>query len=88
MIFYVPLGIILFLLRTVLIILLFILGNILSDTLLVQKFLNKLACLSLGIFVTVENPEIKENVDVYISNSVSIFDHLAVQNATGSVTVS
>ncbi|CAH0546455.1 unnamed protein product [Brassicogethes aeneus] len=84
--FYAPFGVILFILRIILLIGLLICGSILSETQLIQKFLNKIACLSLGIIVQVENPEAKENVNVYISNSVSLFDHLALQAATGSLT--
>lgn len=64
-----------------------LIGCSLSDSRIIQNIVNKVACLTLGITVTVENPDKKENVEVYISNNVSIFDHLAVHTATGSVSV-
>lgn len=87
-IFYLPVGLILILLRCCLLLFLFLICQFLPDTPRVQKFVNKLACLGLGIFVHVENPKVKEKVHVYISNSVSVFDQVAVCNATGSVSPS
>lgn len=85
---YLPVGIILFILRTVIALIVVLIGCTLSDTQIIHKLVNKIACLTLGITVTVENPERKENVEVYVSNNLSIFDHLAVHTATGSVSVS
>ncbi|XP_044270985.1 lipid droplet-regulating VLDL assembly factor AUP1-like [Tribolium madens] len=85
LVLYLPVGIILFILRTILALSVVLIGCCLSDTRIIHKLVNKFACLTLGITVTVENPDKKENVEVYISNNVSIFDHLAVHTATGSV---
>lgn len=87
-ILFLPFGLLLFLLRSILILSLFILGYVVSDTGVTQKIFNKIATLAFGISVSIENPKKKENVDVYISNSLSIFDHLAVNVATGAVAVS
>lgn len=87
-ILYLPFGLLLFLLRTVVLLILFLLANVLPESTVSYKLLNKIACLALGISVSVENPKTKENVDVYISNNLTIFDHLAVCNATGAVSVS
>lgn len=35
-----------------------------------------------------DKTKIDENVEAYVSNSVSIFDHLAVSSAVGCVSVS
>ena len=85
---YLPVGLVLFILRTILALSVILIGCSLSDTRIIQNVVNKVACLTLGITVTVENPEKKENVEVYVSNNLSIFDHLAVHTATGSVSVS
>lgn len=87
-ILFLPFGLVFFVLRTILILSLFILGYIVSDTGITQKIFNKIATLAFGISVSIENPKKKENVDVYVSNSVSIFDQLAVTVATGAVSVS
>lgn len=89
LILYLPFGLLLFLLRGIILLVLLVLGNLgLPESTASYKLLNKIACLALGISVNVENLKAKENVDVYISNNVSKFDHLAVCNATGSVSVS
>ncbi|EFA08762.1 lipid droplet-regulating VLDL assembly factor AUP1 [Tribolium castaneum] len=85
LVLYLPVGIVLFILRTILALSVVLIGCSLSDTRIIHKLVNKIACLTLGITVTVENPDKKENVEVYISNNLSIFDHLAVHTATGSV---
>ncbi|RZC32484.1 ancient ubiquitous protein 1-like, partial [Asbolus verrucosus] len=85
LVLYLPIGLVLFILRTILVLGVVLIGCSLSDTSVIHKFVNKIACLALGITVAVENPDKKENVEVYISNSLSIFDHLAVHTATGSV---
>ncbi|KAJ8955973.1 hypothetical protein NQ318_006244 [Aromia moschata] len=85
LILYCPIGLILFIVRTVLIFGLFLLGHVVSDTPVTQKIVNKISTLAFGIFVSIENPKIKENVDVYVSNSLSVFDHLAVANVTGAI---
>ncbi|CAG9861905.1 unnamed protein product [Phyllotreta striolata] len=87
-ILYCPIGLILILLRSILLLGLFILGQVLPDTPAPQKFINKIACLSLGISIHIENPKSKENVNVYVSNSLSIFDQIAVCSATGAVSPS
>uniref|UniRef100_V5GFZ1 Lipid droplet-regulating VLDL assembly factor AUP1 n=1 Tax=Anoplophora glabripennis TaxID=217634 RepID=V5GFZ1_ANOGL len=84
-ILFLPFGLVFFLLRIILILSLFILGYVVSDTGASQKILNKIATLAFGISVSIENPKKKENVDMYVSNSMSIFDHLAVNVATGAV---
>lgn len=53
-----------------------------------QKLFNKIACIGLGISVSLEDSKIDENVEAYVSNNVSLFDHLAVSYAIGSVSVS
>jgi ancient ubiquitous protein 1 len=88
LVLYLPVGIVLFILRTILALSVVLIGCSLSDTRIIHKLVNKIACLALGITVTVENPDEKENVEVYISNNLSILDHLAVHTATGSVSVS
>jgi ancient ubiquitous protein 1 len=85
LVLYLPVGIVLFILRTILALSVVLIGCSLSDTRIIHKLVNKIACLALGITVTVENPDEKENVEVYISNNLSILDHLAVHTATGSV---
>ncbi|XP_056633168.1 lipid droplet-regulating VLDL assembly factor AUP1-like [Diorhabda sublineata] len=87
-IFYLPLGLILIVLRCCLLLFLFLICQFLPDTPRIQKFVNKLACLGLGISVHVENLKVKEKVHVYISNSVSVFDQVAVCKATGAVSPS
>ncbi|CAH1115374.1 unnamed protein product [Psylliodes chrysocephalus] len=87
-ILYLPIGLILILLRSVLLLGLFILGQVLPDTSVSQKLINKIACLGLGISIHIENPKSKENVNVYVSNSLSIFDQIAVCSATGAVSPS
>lgn len=87
-ILYLPVGLILLTLRAIIAFGLISLSFILSDAPVSNKIINKLACLSMGISVTVENPSKKENVDVYVSNSLSIFDCLALHAATGAVTPS
>ncbi|XP_045462015.1 lipid droplet-regulating VLDL assembly factor AUP1-like [Harmonia axyridis] len=85
LLFYLPLGLILYLLRSVLTILVLLLGCILPDAPFSRNIINRITCLSFGITVTVENIEKRENVDVYISNSLSLFDGLAVHQATKSI---
>ncbi|KAL3276256.1 hypothetical protein HHI36_020971 [Cryptolaemus montrouzieri] len=82
---YLPLGIILFCLRCVLALSVFLLGYALPDVPFARKVINKFTCLSLGISVCIENIERKENVDLYISNSLSCLDSLAVNLATNAI---
>ncbi|KAK9877829.1 hypothetical protein WA026_020062 [Henosepilachna vigintioctopunctata] len=82
---YLPIGITLFILRSILAISVFLLGFVLPDVPLIRKIINKSTCLSLGITVGVENIEKKEAVSVYISNCLSLFDSLAVNFVTGAV---
>lgn len=88
LLFYLPLGLIFYLLRIVLAIIVFLLGCVLPDAPFSRNIINKITCLSLGISVTVENIEKRENVDVYISNSLSLFDGLAIHQATKALSVS
>lgn len=44
-------------------------------------------CYVLGISVNVKNPKQREDVEVYVSNCLSHFDHLAVHTATRAVMV-
>lgn len=80
-------GIILIALRTVLGLLIFIIGHILPDAQIIRNILSKLLCFTFGIIVYVVNQEKKEDVEAFISNQISIFDHLVVHTATNSVTV-
>lgn len=61
--------------------------QILPSTPPAQTFLNNLACVCFGITVSVENQRKKENVEVFVSNSLSIFDHVAVSKAVGPILV-
>lgn len=84
---YLPLGIVLTVLRTLLGILIFIVGHILPDAHIIRNVLSRLLCFTFGVVVTVENPDKREDVEAFISNQISIFDHLVVHSATDSVTV-
>ncbi|KAG5887829.1 hypothetical protein JTB14_022687 [Gonioctena quinquepunctata] len=75
---YSPIGLVICVLRAILLLGLFLLGQVLPDTPASQKCIDKIACLALGISVSIENPKKKDDVDIYISNSMSIFDQLAV----------
>ncbi|KAF2883254.1 hypothetical protein ILUMI_22924 [Ignelater luminosus] len=83
---YLPLGIILLLLRVIVGIQVLVFGYILPDVPVVQKLLSKLLCATLGITIDVENLDKQENVQVYVSNYVTPFDQLVVHLQTGSVT--
>lgn len=87
-ILYAPLGICLFILRSIILSLLFIILHILPESPSLQKFCNKIACIGLGISVSLDNTKIDENVEAYVSNNVSLFDHLAVSQAVRSFSVS
>lgn len=84
-ILYAPIGLLFLILRSILMLVFFILGQILPSTPPAQAFLNNLACICFGITVSVENPRKKENVEVFVSNSLSIFDHVAVSKAVGPI---
>nr|CAH7732974.1 unnamed protein product [Callosobruchus chinensis] len=58
---------------------------VIPETVPFRKFINKITCMALGIAVTVENPKAKENVGVFVSNNLSVFDHVAVQKVTNAV---
>lgn len=64
-----------------------ILGFVLPNTEVFQHILFKLMCYVLGISVNIKNPKQREDVEVYVSNCLSHFDHLAVHAATGAVMV-
>ncbi|XP_044754309.1 lipid droplet-regulating VLDL assembly factor AUP1-like [Coccinella septempunctata] len=85
LLFYLPLGLILYLLRCLLATVVFLLGYLLPDTPFSRNIINKITCLSLGITVTVENIEKRENVEVYIGNSLSLLDGLVVHQATKAI---
>lgn len=82
-----PFGVILVALRIVLGLLIFIIGHILPDVQIVRNILSKLLCFTFGIIVNVANQGKKEDVEAFVSNQISIFDHLVVHSATNSVTV-
>ncbi|KAF5269958.1 hypothetical protein FQR65_LT05757 [Abscondita terminalis] len=82
---YLPFGIILLLLRVILGVQVFVFGFLLPDVPAIQKILCKLLCTTLGINTYVENLDKKENVNVYISNYVSPFDHLVIHSVADSV---
>ncbi|ENN75747.1 lipid droplet-regulating VLDL assembly factor AUP1 [Dendroctonus ponderosae] len=82
---YLPVGLLLLLLRCMLVFIFFILGQILPNTPPIHSFLSNFACLCFGIIVSVENRKTKENVEVFVSNSLSIFDHVAISKAIGTV---
>lgn len=84
---YLPFGVILVTLRVVLGLLIFIIGHILPDVQIIRNILSKLLCFTFGIIVSVTNREKKEDVEAFVSNQISIFDHLVVHTATNSVTV-
>lgn len=69
------------------ILLVLVLGYILPNTEVLQHILYKLTCCVLGITVNVKNPKQREEVEVYVSNCVSNFDHLAVHGVTRAVMV-
>ncbi|CAH1998004.1 unnamed protein product [Acanthoscelides obtectus] len=82
---YIPLGVIILLLRIIVLLCAMLLGYILPETVPCRKFINKITCMALGIAVTIENPKAKENVGVFVSNNLSVFDHVAVQSVTDAV---
>nr|CAI5849178.1 unnamed protein product [Callosobruchus analis] len=82
---YIPLGIIILLLRIIVLFCAMLLSYVIPETVPFRKFINKITCMALGIAVTVENPKAKENVGVFVSNNLSVFDHVAVQNVTNAV---
>lgn len=84
---YLPFGLILIALRTILGILIFIIGHLLPDAQIIRNVLSKLLCFTFGIIINVVNREKKEDVEAYVSNQITIFDHLVVHSATNSVTV-
>lgn len=84
---YLPFGIILCIVRLLIALVVVILGHILPNTDVFQHLLFKLTCYVLGVTVNIKNPKQKEDVEVYVSNCLSHFDHLAVYAATGAVTV-
>ncbi|XP_017774099.1 PREDICTED: ancient ubiquitous protein 1-like [Nicrophorus vespilloides] len=81
---YLPFGIILFLFRLIVFLPVFLFCSILPNTNLVQGLLLKLVCFCLGIAINIENNEKKEDVDAYISNNISILDHIVMKILTGS----
>lgn len=83
-----PFGICIILIRTILLCFLYIIHHIFPEYPGFQKLCNKIACIGLGISVIWDKTKIDENVEAYVSNSISIFDHLVVSNAAGSVSVS
>lgn len=85
---FLPFGVVLVALRTVIGILIFIIGHVLPDVQVVRNVLSKLLCFTFGIIVNVVNHEKRDEVEAYVSNQISIFDHLVVHSATNSVTVS
>ncbi|XP_066251167.1 lipid droplet-regulating VLDL assembly factor AUP1-like [Euwallacea similis] len=84
-IIYFPVGLIILALRCLLAIVFMFLGQVLPSTPPVQTFLNNLACICFGITVSVENKKKKENVEVFVSNSLSLFDHVAITKAVGNL---
>lgn len=82
---YLPIGIILSVLRAILAINLFWLGIFLPDSPVAQKVVNKILCLSLGLSINVQDIGKKEDVELYVSNNVSLFDNLVIHLVTGSV---
>ncbi|KAL1491482.1 hypothetical protein ABEB36_012073 [Hypothenemus hampei] len=82
---YFPLGVVFFLFRGTFALALVILAQVLPNSPPVNSFLNNLACLCFGITVSVENQKRKENVEVFVSNSLSLFDHIAVSKAIGTI---
>ncbi|KAF5279756.1 hypothetical protein FQA39_LY05446 [Lamprigera yunnana] len=82
---YLPFGLILLLLRTIVGIQVFVFGFLLPDVPVIQRILCKLLRATLGIRTYVENAESKENCIVYVSNYVSPFDHLVIHSVTGAV---
>lgn len=84
---YAPFGLIIFTLRVFISLIVLILGYVLPSAEIFHKILFKLTCLALGITINVKNPDKKEDVEVYVSNCLSHFDHLAVHGVTGAVMV-
>lgn len=84
---YLPFGVILFIIRLLVALIVLLLGYILPNTEVFQHVLYKLTCFVLGITVNLKNPKQREDVEVYVSNCLSHFDHLAVHSATGCVMV-
>lgn len=85
---YLPFGGVLLILRVLLGLALIILASVLSDTPITNKIVNTIACFCLGINVIPEDVKKKEHVSVYISNSTSVFDQLAIFSLTDAVSVS
>lgn len=73
--------------RTALGLLLILSGYVLPDLKVLNVVFHKLICFTLGISISVENLERKEDVDAYISNQVSVLDHLVLNSVTGCLTV-
>lgn len=84
---YLPFGFALFILRLIVALLVLLLGSVLPNSEVAHNILFKLICLSLGITIHIRNADKKEDVEVYVSNCLSNFDHLAVHAATGAVMV-
>lgn len=87
-ILYIPFGICIVLIRSILLCFLYIIHHILPESPGFQKLYNKIACIGLGISVNWDKSKVDENVEAYVGNSTSLFDHLAISNAVGSVSVS
>lgn len=87
-ILYIPFGLCIVFIRSILLCFLYIIHHILPESPGFQKLCNKIACLGLGISVNWDKTKVDEHVEAYVSNSISIFDHLALSNAVGSVSVS
>ncbi|XP_060535791.1 lipid droplet-regulating VLDL assembly factor AUP1-like [Cylas formicarius] len=87
-ILYFPIGLILLIIRGFFVLCFIIVNQTFPDSPFTEKLLNKLASLSFGISISVDNPKQLEKVDFYITNHTSIFDQLVVHITTGSVSPS
>ncbi|KRT82808.1 hypothetical protein AMK59_3061 [Oryctes borbonicus] len=83
---YIPVGITLFILRTLLALLLYFTSFILPNAPIFHNIVYKLSYISLGIIVNVENIEKKEEADGIVTNKVSYFDSMVINSVAKCIT--
>lgn len=84
---YIPVGVALFVLRTILALLLYFTTFILPNVPIFHSIVYKLTYIVLGIIINVENIDKKEEVDAFISNKVTHFDSVVINSLAKCVTV-
>lgn len=84
---YIPVGVALFILRTILALLLYFTTFILPNAPIFHSIVYKLTYIILGIIINVENIDKKEEVDALISNKVTHFDSVVINSLAKCITV-